>query len=310
MDLIIDFYKELDTINLFLFWGIIIVLILLLIFAIILAYKNKQLKRIIISRGIDIDDEKEELAIKTKDVEHEDIAIKTKNIEQEDITIKKENVIIENNIKEENIIVDKEEQVEEKQFLEPPKEEKHFVAEEHVIEYNNDNIVMPTIEEPKKEIKIEIEKPISNAPYQRNVLREMSTKQTTSPIGIVKKDNSEIHRAKELQENLNDDDKINYRTENNTHLYKDNYFEDISKQMSSAIDRTNYELKQEEDAIISYRELMQKKDDIQMVDEEDAVISIEELMKRKREEEKLYGITEDEENDRFISELKHFRSDL
>ena len=44
MDLIIDFYKSLDTINLIVFWGIIIVLILLLVFAIVQSNKNKKLK--------------------------------------------------------------------------------------------------------------------------------------------------------------------------------------------------------------------------------------------------------------------------
>ena len=63
------------------------------------------------------------------------------------------------------------------------------------------------------------------------------------------------------------------------------YLEEVSKKLAEAetpedIERTNYELKQEEDAIISYTELMSKKDNIQTIDEEDAVISIEELMKR------------------------------
>ena len=78
----------------------------------------------------------------------------------------------------------------------------------------------------------------------------------------------------------------------------------------SNIDRTSYELKQEEDAIISYQELMQKKDRIHIIDEEDAVISIEELKQRKLEEDKLYNLTEKEPNDDFINELKNFRSDL
>ena len=55
---------------------------------------------------------------------------------------------------------------------------------------------------------------------------------------------------------------------------------------------------------------MQKKDSIKTIDEEDAIISIEELRKRKQEEDKLYNITKDEEDDEFINELKHFRSDL
>lgn len=101
------------------------------------------------------------------------------------------------------------------------------------------------------------------------------------------------------------------------------YLEEVSRKLSEAeipdeIERTNYELKQEEDAIISYKELMEKKDSIQTIDEEDAVISIEELMQRSNqktqeqveEEHKLYNLTEEEENDNFIKELKQFRSDL
>ena len=55
---------------------------------------------------------------------------------------------------------------------------------------------------------------------------------------------------------------------------------------------------------------MEKKDTIQTVDEEDAVISIEELIQKKKEEDKLYNITENESTVDFISELKKFREDL
>ena len=101
------------------------------------------------------------------------------------------------------------------------------------------------------------------------------------------------------------------------------YLEEVSRKLAEAeipdeIERTNYELKQEEDAIISFKELMEKKDSIQTIDEEDAVISIEELMNRNNqkteaqleEERKLYNLTEEEENDNFIKELKQFRNDL
>ena len=47
-----------------------------------------------------------------------------------------------------------------------------------------------------------------------------------------------------------------------------------------------------------------------MIDEEEAVISIEELMQKKDKKDKIYNITEEEENDKFISELKNFRGDL
>ena len=76
------------------------------------------------------------------------------------------------------------------------------------------------------------------------------------------------------------------------------------------IERTDYEKQQEEDAIISYQELMDKKDSLEPINEEEAVISIDELMQKKKEEEKLYNINEEETTDDFINELKKFRSDL
>ena len=65
MSFIIEFYKNLDTVNLFIFWGVIIVVALLLTFSIIIAAKNKKLERIIEAKGIDLDDyDNNELAIK------------------------------------------------------------------------------------------------------------------------------------------------------------------------------------------------------------------------------------------------------
>jgi len=93
------------------------------------------------------------------------------------------------------------------------------------------------------------------------------------------------------------------------------FLEEVSQKLAEAdipdeIDRTDYELQQEEDAIISYKELMAKKDTIKTIDEEDAIISIQELTKRHQQEEKLYNLTENEENNEFIDELKKFRNDL
>ena len=42
MELIIEFYQGLDTLNLIIFWGIIIVIVLLLIFSCILINKNNK----------------------------------------------------------------------------------------------------------------------------------------------------------------------------------------------------------------------------------------------------------------------------
>ena len=68
MKYIIDFYKELDTINLLLFWGTIIIILLLLIFSIIIVNKNKKLKKIIISKEQEIEQSKNELAIKNEQI--------------------------------------------------------------------------------------------------------------------------------------------------------------------------------------------------------------------------------------------------
>lgn len=394
MNFIVEFYKSLDTINLIIFWGVIIVILLLLIFSIIIANKNKKLNQIINSRNKEL---------KEKEQNFEDIPIK-----KEDVLIEKEKKQVENKENKEEI----KENNKKEEMVKTIEAEKHFIAEEHVMEYNKNLFSLSNIkktneqhEESKQEgvlktTKKEIVMP--TAPYQKNVLREMSLNQT-SPIGIVKQKNiqeKEINKAKELQELLKEEpiydaidekrkeeSKERYETpkkieNSNTHEHKtdtikkeqhyenrysekiitnkpvkelnqeprpklqqeeiykvesyiekieptiditkkvskeksekEKYIEEVSKKLSESsqldnIDRTEYEIKQEEEAIISYEELMQKKDSIKMIDEEEAVISIEELMERKNKEEKLYNLTEEEENDKFIRELKNFRSDL
>lgn len=388
MNYIIDFYKELDTLNLIIFWGIIIVIILLLIFSFILISKNQKLKKLVNNQ---IKDE-EEIPIKKE----ENIEAKTnvKNEEMNSSTILKEssNKEINRENKFQNI-----------------ETEKQFVAEEHVMEYSKDLFSLSNIkkvneyEEEKTSYDIKYDNtPVTTmptAPYQRNVLREMSLSQT-SPIGInkpIQKEEKKMTLVKDLEETLNaepteifkeetkkinNEVKINLITEekssprkteiftenkstttehketkeeknkklsninNNTtknqndeipynqfisskeknkKTSSENYLEEVSRKLAEAetideIERTNYELKQEEDAIISYKELMEKKDSIKTIDEEDAVISIEELMNRsnqnqespkeKQEEKKIYNLTEEEENDNFIKELKQFRNDL
>jgi len=113
------------------------------------------------------------------------------------------------------------------------------------------------------------------------------------------------------------------KKENVSKSTSEKYLEEVSRKLAEAeipdeIERTDYELEQEENAIISYKELMEKKDSIQTIDEEEAIISIEELMNRNNhpkeldqpEETKLYNITEEEANDNFLKELKQFRNDL
>ena len=235
-------------------------------------------------------------------------------------------------------------------IIEPEKNtpEEKFIAEEHVMEYiedyskSNDN----NIQSKNEEKKYQEEPKVMPGAYQKNILREVYPSQT-SPIGIIKRDikiEEEQKNEKELNELLdnktneikNDKEKIvinDIKSETTSYVDKErykyhvperkyqetykkgNYLEELSKKLAennnkNEINRTAYELKQEEDAIISYEELMQKKDSIQIVDEEDAIISIEELKKRKENEEKLYNITEKENDNDFINELKNFRSDL
>ena len=330
MKFIVEFYKGLDAVNLLIFWGVIIVVLLLLIFAIIISNKNRKLERIIEKSGIDIDnfDDDPTLAIK-KDNQVIEEKEETINNEKEHVEIVQES----NNerVVEPTIDPPSKEPFIEFPTIEPeptiasePIKEEKFIAEEHVMEYQND-----LTNTNKNDYTVE-KTSIPNIPYQRNVLREISSNQT-SPIGIAKNNSNyerEIRSAVELNRVLNEETKkentieqatlINqkkYVDTYNQNTRKGDYLEELSRKLSNAnnqdgINRTQYEIKEEEDAIISYEELMRKKDSIKTIDEEDAVISINELMKKKQEAEKIYNITKEEGNDEFISELKHFRSDL
>jgi len=165
--------------------------------------------------------------------------------------------------------------------------------------------IINKIEESKKEevinqekIKEEIKKePVKEetGPYKKNVLREMNARMQKSPINI--------ERKEKLQEESYDYDmpEYNLREEasvsplemmEDTYEINDNmkFASEIVERMEeeikpSNIELTDYEKKQEEEAIISYDELLKVKD-------------------------KIYNITEDEETDEFIDELKSFRLDL
>ena len=192
MELIIDFYKSLDTLNLIIFWGIIIVIVLLLIFSLILINKNKKLKSIVDR--------------KTK-YEEELPIIKEEPIPTSELTIEElpESMpLIEEEIKESII--------EPENISKPIETEKQFIAEEHVMEYNKELFSLPNLEKANnlKEEKTINESPktrtieLPSAPYQRNVLREMSLSQT-SPIGINRYENKadkKIEIAKDLEESL------------------------------------------------------------------------------------------------------------
>ena len=136
-----------------------------------------------------------------------------------------------------------------------------------------------------------------NKAYQKNVLKNI--KAPTSPINITNQSPS----IKELKMDLNDFIKKERKNGNNVRILtsKDyetsssstiSYMEEVSKRLEEAhnddpIELTDYEKKQEEEAIISYQELIENKDKIyQLAD------------------------TDDEADIEFINELKNFRESL
>ena len=164
--------------------------------------------------------------------------------------------------------------------------------EEILFEEKNNIREVKKIEE-KQEIKQE-----ETGPYKKNVLREMNTRTQTSPISISSKD--VIYNENEIDKDYYDLDESCLRENSisplekmeDTYEVNDNmkFASEIVKKMEeeikpSNIELTDYEKKQEEDAIISYDELLKVKD-------------------------KIYNITDDEETDEFIDELKSFRLDL
>ena len=160
--------------------------------------------------------------------------------------------------------LDKKESVLEKE--ENVTEEKKVVTEEIK---NNDQVNVEVCESEKMD-KVE------EGPYTKNVLRQNTARYQTSPKKKKKDANIEPKKKKILEEEPK---------ENLT------FAEEISRKMEQelkpqTIELTDYEKQQEEEAIISYQELLNSNKD------------------------RLYNITEEEETVDFINELKSFRSSL
>ena len=158
---------------------------------------------------------------------------------------------------------------------------------------------------PKEEVKEE-KKEVSNTNntnnnglYKKNVLREINARSQTSPIHIDREEPKEKEDYTKLANNINttgidlgEDSLSPLEMMEDAYEVNDNmkFASDIVERMQeeikpSNIELTDYEKKQEEEAIISYDELLKVKD-------------------------KIYNITDDEETDEFIDELKSFRIDL
>ena len=312
---LIQKYNDLNILETIIFWGVILLIILIIILAIILIIKNKKNKK-----EISIDTPEELPIIKEEPHSLE------KNEQNEIFSFPREEFVNEdNNINEniDNIVLLKEE----KNIDEITNPIEKLEPAEEIIEEQKEEKYKTTFE-------------IPTAPYQRNVLREMSLSQT-SPIGINKKQNEypkqeetiiskahdesfDLNQVKEkdvIVEQITDqeitkEEISGFSQENINKQDKEELTEEQLDEYHDEIERTSYEIEQEENAIISYKELMEKKDSIQTIDEEDAIISIEELLnktsskKEIEEKNKLYNISEEEENDSFINELKQFRKDL
>lgn len=243
-----DFYYGLSSDGLFFFWIIIFLFCFLVFLTVILVVKNKKLIKLL----------KEE-----KD--------------SEDSIIINDIPVIE---KKEEIVNDNKEQV-----LEIKEEVK---IEEPVIEDIKEAEVKPA-----DEVKEE------TGPYKKNVLREMNARMQTSPISISK--NDIIYNTNDNYSDNNYELDETYLREGSISPLEDmedsyeisdsmRFASEIVERMEeeikpSNIELTDYEKKQEEEAIISYDELLKVKD-------------------------KIYNLTEDEETDEFIDQLKSFRLDL
>lgn len=350
MDLIVDFYNSLDVLNLIIFWGIIVVIILLIIFSSIVINKNKVKSKHVITNIEDGSDEEDlpiklSISEKINDDDNDMVVSENKNdvIEKkidensnfvaEELVINYNNNLVEKRIEDGNNLRDIEI---------PSKPYQRNVLREMSLSQTSPIGITKPVEKKNVELAKDLNDSLSN---EKNLSIDMEIKKDMKKIDNLEIRKTDVCKVDESNKVIkkNDVKFNNLRDDTSEKKYysqvseillnipvvdvnmkkssSEKYLEEVSKKLSEAnvnedIERTDYELEQEENAIISYKELMLKKDSIRTVDEEDAVISIEELMNRKKNNDditadsKLYNITEEEENDEFLKELKQFRNDL
>lgn len=276
---LLKIFSEMDTLDIIIVVGIIFIVIFLICLSSSLMKKNKVLREELKNKQ-NIDN-----IIMDEDITND------KEIENyEDI-----NIIKEDKPEEDNIVV--------------PNEKIDILNELNENLYEEDILSKPE-EEGINEILKDLpdnENSI-NVPYTRNVLKSLSQSGQTSPVNIGKsavdvpklKVTSYVkeepkHEVKLEQQKLDFEEKeikkeIPKLEENSSNMSNQEFIEEISKRLAEevepqTIELTDYEKRQEEEAIISYKELLKEKD-------------------------RLYKITDDEEIDAFIDELKEFRTNL
>lgn len=245
------FYNNLSSDGVFFFWIIVFLFVLLLFLAIMLIIKNKKLSKLVSER-------------ESNDIE-DDVILRDNSVSiEKDTALEEDNIIINTN--------ESKKEIEEDIVSNNYKEEDTSIEREYT-PLDRDN----------------------NSLYKKNVLREVNPRMQTSPINIEKEEVEEYEEVT-LEDipglNLKEDFTSPLEEMEDSYEINDSmkFASVIVKQMEeetkpSNIELTDYEKKQEEEAIISYDELQKVKD-------------------------KIYNITDDEETDEFIDELKNFRLNL
>ncbi len=268
-----NFYDNLTDSGVFFFWIAIILTIFLLVLAIFLLIKNRKLATLL------KEEKKPEIFSNNDD---DSIHIVEDNPTEVAVSVE-EPEIFQIEGKSEYITDPNTELIENKDVK---REENKCIFEEE----------MPKLFESSSDIKKNDNLNESNSkPYQKNILREMSRRMPTSPIHIEKHDitddDKNIYNVSSDLDGIDFGENDVFPLENMEDVYEadDNMKEIVSRMEEeikpSNIELTDYEKKQEEEAIISYEELEKVKD-------------------------KIYNLTEEEEDGEFIDELKNFRLDL
>lgn len=240
-----DFYNNLSSNGLFFFWIVVFLFVFVIFLLVVLLLKNRKLSKYLKENSI-----KEEL-----NDTHEDTPLIFDEVKEEPKEIVEE--------------------LPKQEIIEPKEVEKEIKEEKIPVNINNNGL------------------------YTKNVLREKRVQ--TSPIHIDRELSSREELPKEdyhtnedilIGIDFHEDALSPLETMEDAYEVNDNmkFASDIVERMEeeikpSNIELTDYERKQEEEAIISYDELLKVKD-------------------------KIYNITDDEETEEFIDELKNFRIDL
>ena len=306
------FYQSLDIGGLVVVWGLLFLFFFFMVATFLLFSKNRELgkllqektkkvaeleaeKRTLLEKKIDkvaVKDlnkdikpvkEKQEATLEEKaiftDDETDDAPVVNKNNINNNISINsKEDVSNKDkmigNVTDKEVVINTNSNIDDKRKEEVKQATK--VGQEEIIESPSDTIST------RSQVSNNTVSSNNNL-YSRSALKDNRRFQT-SPINIIREESLDETMQKlkpiEIGEAKEDVKRENV-----------NFVEEISRKMEQeikpqTIELTDYELKQEEEAIISYDELMKNKD-------------------------RLFKITDDEEDDaQFIEELKYFRNSL